>query len=178
MKLDKNKFTLKEINENMYNILYDNNTLKFMGPKILIPVGLENEYGKYLIKLELEKENLEHIYLKKIILHLEKIMKEKLEIKDENNEIFKSILQIRKNNNEFLECRIKNIKNNMVTTIEYEDKDNNYLKTIYDLPKQSYVKIQFEINGLWDYRDNTDKNKIEKNKVGLIVYASKIIVLK
>ena len=173
MKLDKDKFTLKEVNENMYNILYDNSTLKFMGPKILLPFGLENEYGKYLIKLELDKENDEHIFLKKIILHLEKIIKEKLEIK--NDDIFKSILQKRKNNNEFLECRIKNIKNNMVTTIEYEDKDNNYLKTIYDLPKQSYVKLQFEINSLWDYRD---KNKIERNKVGLIIYATKIIVMK
>ena len=52
----------------------------------------------------------------------------------------------------------------------------NYLKTIYDLPKQSYVKIQFEINGLFDYRN--DENENEKNKAGLIVYATKIIVLK
>ena len=66
------------------------------------------------------------------------------------------------------------MKNNIVTTIEYQNNDNNYLKTIFDLPKQSYIKVLFEIYGIWDYRND----KKEKNKVGLILYANKIIVLK
>jgi len=66
------------------------------------------------------------------------------------------------------------MKNNLITTVEYEDTNNNYLKTLYDLPKQSYVKAQIEINGLWDYR--TDKK--DKNKIGLTVYITKIYVYK
>ena len=65
------------------------------------------------------------------------------------------------------------MKNRILTDIEFQDKDNNYLKTIYDLPKQSYLKVNLEINGLWDYR--TDKK--ESNKCGLIVYTTKIFVL-
>ena len=69
--------------------------------------------------------------------------------------------------------RIKTVKNKILTNIEYEDKEKNYLKTIYDLPKQSYLKLNLEINGLWDYR--TEKK--ESNKCGLIVYTTNILVL-
>jgi hypothetical protein len=174
MKLDINKLEFKKNNENIYQILHDNNILKFWSPSILLPFGLDNEYDKYLIRLELDEKDTNinnHNHLKKILLHIEKIVKEKLNIDD--NE-FKSIIKKREKKNDLIECKIKTIKNNMVTTIEYEDNDNNYLKTIFDLPKQSYVKVLFEIYGLWDYRND----KKEKNKVGLILYANKIIVLK
>ena len=172
MKLDIDKIELKKINDNIYQIYHDGIMLKFWSPKIVIPFGFETEYNKNIIKLEINPANEEHTYFKKIILHLENLIKKKLSI--ENLEEFKSVLQIRKNNNEFIECKIKHIKNNLITTIEFEDKNNNYLKTLYDLPKQSIVKSQIEINGLWDYR--TDKK--EKNKIGLTIYLNKIYVYK
>ena len=172
MKLDIEKINLKKVNENIYILLIEEKILKFWSPKVFIPFGLENEYNKNIIKLELNEKNEEHIYFKKIILHLENLIKKKLNI--ENNDEFKSVLQTRKNNNQFIECKIKSIKNNLITTIEFEDKDNNYLKSIYDLPKQSYIKTQIEINGIWDYRTE-NKNK---NKIGLTIYASKIVVFK
>lgn len=176
MKLDINKIEFKKNNENIYQLLHDNNILKFWSPPILLPFGLDNEYDKYLIRLELDEKdinnnNFNHTHLKKIVLHIEKIVKEKLNIDD--NE-FKSIIKKRERKDDLIECKIKTMKNNIVTTIEYQDTDNNYLKTIFDLPKQSYVKVLFEIYGLWDYRND----KKEKNKVGLILYANKIIVLK
>ena len=181
MKLDINKIELKELTENIYQILYEGKSLKFWSPTILIPFGLEYEYNKQILKAELdESENNkyknEHIHLKKLILHIEKLIKEKINNNDYNNDQFKSIIKKRYNRPDMVECRIKKMKNNIITLIEYEDKETNYLKTIYDLPKQSYVKIQFEINGLFDYRN--DKNENEKIKIGLIVYATKIIVLK
>jgi hypothetical protein len=172
MKIDINKLDLKSINENIYLILHDGVILKFWSPKILVPFGLENEYEKYIVKLELKSDNEEHNYFKKIIQHLENLIKKKLKIED--NEEFKSIIQTRKNNNQFIECKIKTIKTNLITTVEYQDIDNNYLKTLYDLPKQTYIKALIEINGLWDYR--TDKK--DKNKIGLTVYATKIYVYK
>jgi len=173
MKLDINKLEFKKNNENIYQILHDNTVLKFWSPPILLPFGLDNEYDKYLIRLELDEKdnNFNHNHLKKIFLHIEKIVKEKLNIND--NE-FKSIIKKREKKDDLIECKIRTMKNNIITTIEYQDNDNNYLKTIFDLPKQSYVKVLFEIYGLWDYRND----KKEKNKVGMILYANKIIVLK
>jgi hypothetical protein len=172
MKIDSNKIDFKKNTENIYQILHDNTLLKFWSPPILLPFGLDNEYDKYLIRLELDENNLQHNHLKKILLHIEKISKEKLSIEDDNQ--FKSLIKKREKKSDMIECKIKTIKNNINTIVEYEDKDNNYLKTIFDIPKQSYVKVLFEIYGLWDYR--TEKK--EKNKIGLILYANKIIVLK
>jgi len=174
MKIDINKLEFKKNNDNIYQILHDNNILKFWSPSILIPFGLDNEYDKYIIRLELnekDKNTNNHDHLKKIFLHIEKIVKEKLNIDDYE---FKSIIKKRDKKDDLIECKIKTIKNSIITTIEYEDTENNYLKTIFDLPKQCYVKVLFEIYGLWDYR--TEKK--EKNKVGLILYATKIIVQK
>ena len=193
MKLDINKIELKELTENIYQILYEGKSLKFWSPTILIPFGLEYEYNKQILKAELNehednKYKNEHIHLKKLILHIEKLIKEKINMNNDAIDAidaidtidaidqFKSIIKKRHNRSDMIECRIKKMKNNIMTLIEYEDKEHNYLKTIYDLPKQSYVKIQFEINGLFDYRNDVNKN--EKNKTGLIVYATKIIVLK
>jgi len=179
MKIDFNNLELININENIYKIKYDNQTLKFWSPNIKIPFGLENEYNKLIIKGELDdsdnnKHKNEIIHLKKLINIIEKNIKKKLDLDDDTNGIFKSIIKKRNNKLDFVECRIKKMKTNILTSIEFEDKINNYLKTIYDLPKQCYVKLQFEIDGLFDYRNENN----EKNKVGLVVYVSKIIVLK
>jgi len=174
MKIDINKLEFKKNNDNIYQILHDNNILKFWSPSILLPFGLDNEYDKYIIRLELnekDKNANNHDHLKKIFLHIEKIVKEKLNIDDME---FKSIIKKRDKKDDLIECKIKTIKNSIITTIEYEDVDNHYLKTIFDIPKQCHVKVLFEIYGLWDYR--TEKK--EKNKVGLILYANKIIVQK
>jgi hypothetical protein len=75
-----------------------------------------------------------------------------------------------------IELRIKNFKNNILTEIQFEEKDSseNYLKTIFDLKKQTNMKVLIEINGLWDYR--TSQNKNQQYKIGLICYASKLYI--
>jgi hypothetical protein len=172
MKIDSDKIVLRKNNDNIYQIVHDETILKFWSNPILLPFGLDNEYNKYLIRLELdEKDNVQHIHLKKIFLKIEEIVKEKLNIEDSQ---FKSILKKRENKNDLIECKIKTMKNNIITKIEYEDTDNHYLKTIFDLPKQVYVKVLFEVFGIWDYRTDTKG----KNKVGLILYANKLIVMK
>jgi hypothetical protein len=171
MKLDINKFELKEVTPNIYQLLHNNEQLKFWSPTLKVPFGIDNEYNKYLLRLELNDNESDQKHFKKIILHIENLIKKKMNVED--NE-FKSVIRERQNNNSLIETKIKTVKKIITTIIEYEDKDNNYLKTIFDLPKQSNVKIQLEIYGLWDYR--TDKK--ESNKIGLIIYVNKIIVLK
>ena len=170
MKLDIDKIEFKNISDNIFNIYHNKAILFFWSPKILCPFGIDNEYNKLLLKLELDENNKEHVHLKNVIVYIENIIKKKLNMEEKE---FKSIIKKRKDKCDIIELRIKSMKNNILTHIEYEDQDKHYLKTIYDLPKQSYLKVQIEINGLWDYR--TDKKEI--NKSGLIVYAKKIIVL-
>ena len=170
MKLDIENFEFKNITKNIYKINYNNNIFKFWTPKILIPFGLENEYNKYLIKIELDKNNKDHNHLKKVILNIENIIKKKLNVND--NE-FKSIISTRKNENFYIDCKIKTIKNNIITSINFEDKENNYLKTIFEIPKYSNAKVQLEINGIWDYRNELK----EDNKIGLIIYINEIIIM-
>jgi len=171
MKLDIEKINIKKIAENISSIDYEDNKLKFWCNGLCLPFGLENEYNKMILKLELEEKNDNHMHIKKVIKHIEKMIITKMNVEEDE---FKSIIKKRPNKCDILELRIKTIKSSILTDVEYEDKTNNYLKTIYDIPKQSFLKTQIEINGLWDYR--TDKK--EKNKIGLIVYATKIIVLK
>lgn len=171
MKIDINKLEFKSVSDNISLIYYDNKTLRFWTPLILAPFGIDNEYNKYLLKLEINEKIEEHLHLKKLLLHIENLVKKKLNMDDVE---FKSIVKTRINNCDLIETRLKNIKNNITTIIEYEDKDNNYLKTVFDLKKQSQIKVQVEINGLWDYRNE----KKDKNKCGLIIYITKIIVPK
>ena len=166
---------------NFKQIYHDGKVLQFWTPKMLMPFGIDNEYGKYILKLEFgDEKNEEHAHFKKVILHIEKLIKKKLEIEN-NSEQWKSIIKNRENKTDVIELRIKNIRNNIQTEIISNDNNvnnvndgtpNNYLKTIFDLEKQTYIKALIEINGLWDYRtDNT-----EKNKIGLICYATKLYI--
>ena len=187
----------KESNANFKQIYHDGKVLQFWTPKMLMPFGIDNEYGKYLLKLEFENEtNEEHSHFKKVILYIEKLIKKKLEIEDNSFE-WKSIIKKRENKTDIIELRIKNIRNNIQTEIISNNsgiihssvatkssdstcghvlpgssENNNYLKTIFDLEKQTYMKALIEINGLWDYRNNN----IEKNKIGLICYCTKLYI--
>ena len=169
MKLDINKILLTESTPNIYQIFHDNTILKFWTPDILVPFGIDNEYNKYLLKLEFDDSE-KNSHFKKIILHIEKLIKEKIGI---NENEFKSCVKTRLNKKDLLECRLKSVKNNIITSIEYMNKEEGYLKTIYDIPKLSMIKAQIEINGLWDYRGINSK---ETNNAGLIIYIHKIIV--
>jgi len=171
MKLDINKLELKEITPNIYQLFHDNEQLKFWSPVLKVPFGIDNEYNKYILRLELNNNESDQQYFKKIMLHIEKLIKKKLNVEDHE---FKSVIRERQNSNSLIETKIKTVKKIITTVIDFEDKDNNYLKTIFDLSKQSNVKIQLEIYGLWDYRSN----KKESNKIGLIIYVNKIVVLK
>ena len=169
MKLDIEKLEIKNSAPNINLITHDNIVLKFFTCYLFLPFGIENEYGKTIAKLELDNNNAEHLQLKKVITHIENLIMKKMNIDEDE---FKSIIRKRNGKNDMLEVRIKTMKNRILTDVEYLNKEVNYLKTIYDIQKKSTVKVQLEINGLWDYR--TDEKK--SNRSGLIVYANKIIV--
>jgi hypothetical protein len=172
MKLELDKFLLNDINKNIKTVQYNNKTLKFWSPPILAPFGIDKQYDKYLIKLELDKNNEEHNHLKRIIETVETMLLEKTNV--ENREQLKSVIYHRPNKLDIIECKIKMFKGNVATQVEFQNQEENYLKSVLEIPKQSKVKVLFEVNGLWDYRD--PDNPTERNKIGLILYANKIIV--
>ena len=172
MQLDKTTIELNEITDNIYKLTCSGKELKFWTPKMYVPFGIETEYGKKILKLGCKdkENNKEQVYFENIIKKVEKIIKEKLELEDTE---FKSIIKIRENFGNLIETRIKFGRNCTLTTVEYENKDSNYLKTLYEMGSGIHVKVLLEINGIWNYKV---ENKIEPNKVGLIVYVNKIYV--
>ena len=62
MKLDINKLEIKNVASNINTITHDNITLRFWTCKLCLPFGIENEYNKTIIKLELSNDNSDHIH--------------------------------------------------------------------------------------------------------------------
>lgn len=173
MQLDKTTIELNKIADNIFKLTCGGKDIKFWTPKLLIPFGIETEYNKKVLKLELlDNDNAEQIYFENIIKKIENIIKEKLELND--NE-FKTVIRKREKYNDIIETKIKMGRKCVLTTVDFEDKANNYLKTIYEIGKNIHVKVLIEVNGIWDYR--TEEKK-DNNKVGLIVYVNKIHVYK
>jgi len=178
MKLSKENITFKKVNENIYEILCQEQQIKFNTPKILIPFGIEDYYGKSIIKFELNeikqeknKETIEYkkqTQLYKIIKNTEKYLSELLDLKEGE---LKSVIRERENQSSIIECRLKNMKKHIMVDITYQNPEENYLKTIWDIQNQTYANLFLEIYGYWDYRQ---ENKVEKNKVGLLIYIRSI----
>ena len=146
-----------------------NKSLKFKLKKVFLPFGLDEEYNNYYLKFELNDNDYEHVEFKNTIHLIEnKIMND---FKCTDNEL-KQVIKKRDEKKDLLVCRIKKFKTNLSINISFNDKDNNYLKTIFDINKNIFADIDIEINSLWDFRHLPK----EENNIGLIVYISKIHV--
>lgn len=155
---------------NYHNIKNGKRNLKININNIICPFGIDEEYGNYVFKLELDKENEKHMKVIEEIRELEN--KLKLQFNTDEEE-WKSIINIRENNNIFIESKVKKIRNNIVTKLTFKDKDKNYLKTLYELKYLFTCDVILEINTLWDFRK---KNEKENNKIGLILNLNSIHV--
>jgi len=67
----------------------------------------------------------------------------------------------------FLDSKVKKIKTNIVTKVKFDDNDNNYLRTIYELKQPFKCNVTLEIPTIWDYRIKNDEKK--ENKIGFIL---------
>jgi hypothetical protein len=171
-----NKINIENIifgdsSNNFYSIKNkrSNKSIKFKLKNVFLPFGLDEEYNNYYLKFELDEHNLEHIEFKNTITLLEKKIMNDFKCSEIE---FKNIIKKRENKKDLLACRIKKFKSNISINITYENKENNYLKTIYDINKNIYTDIDIEINSLWDFRNSSK----DENNIGLIIYISKIHV--
>jgi len=157
-----NSLKIEQTSKNYYNLKNKNKNIKIKLDKILCPFGIDEQYGHSIIKFELDQTNDKHIEIISQIRDFESKLKEQFHTDDEE---WKSLINIRENNNIFIEARIKKIKNNLLTKLTFDDKEQNYLKTIYELNKNFVSDIILEIPTLWDFR----KEEKNLNKIGLLL---------
>ena len=164
---------IEHTSQNYYNIKNKNKNIKIKLNNVLCPFGIDEQYGHYIIKFELDQSNDKHLEVITKIKEFENKMMEQLKASDEE---WKGLINIRENNNIFIEARIKKIKNNLLTKLTFEDNETNYLKTIYELKNNFYSNIVLEIPTLWDFRKNNFEEE-QVNKIGLLLNLFSIHVL-
>lgn len=157
---------IEQTSKNYYKLKSKNKYIKINIKKILSPFGVDKQYGNQIIKFEIDQINEEHIKIINYIKDFEEKLKSQFDVKDDE---WKSLINIRENNNIFLESKIKIMKGSILTKLSFNDKDNNYLKTIYELEKNFYSDIILEIPTLWDFRDKQKNENENKNKIGLVL---------
>ncbi len=172
MKLDKNNITYIKENDNFYRVLHNNEIFRFSIPVMGIPFGIDQEYGKIMCRLEFPEENkinTQYIHIRKILEKIEKYVCEKFNVNDDE---LKSVFRKKEGLPDLIECRIKEIKNNVITKVTYENKSDNYLKTLFDIKEKSFGIVKLEWAGVFDYREEFER----KHKVGIILYITHILV--
>lgn len=183
MKFDKNNINYIQENPNFYRVLHNGEIFSFNTPVMGIPFGIDQEYGKIMCRLEFPEDskiNTQYIHVKKILEKIEKYVCENFDVDLEKEEL-KSVFRKKDKFPDLIECRIKEIKDKVITKVEYENKSDNYLKTLFDIKEKSFGIAKLEWAGVFDYRekenDINDINNIDnKHKIGIILYISKILV--
>jgi hypothetical protein len=173
MKFNKENITYISENDNFYRVLHNGEIFSFTTPIMGIPFGIDQEYGKIMCRLEYPEEskmNTQYMHIKKILDKIEKYVCERFDVK---NDELKSIIRKKTGLPDLIECRIKEIKNKVITKVEYENKSDNYLKTLYNIEEKSFGIAKLEWFGVFDYRDECEDRK---NKIGIILYISKLTV--
>jgi hypothetical protein len=153
---------------NYYSIKNGKRIIRFQISKVLCPFGLDEEYGNYILKIELNPEN--HKEILKEIREFDELIKDKFNCVDEE---WKELIHVRDNGNLFLEAKVRKIRTKHLLDVEYEDKQNNYLKTMYEIDKNKIMDVSLEISTLWDFRKENQNNN---NKIGLLLHITKMYI--
>jgi len=129
-------------------ILYDNNELIIQTDYVYTPFGLEKEYNNFYVKIvendeseclfskvrEIEKENVEYIQ-----------RSTECDIVNYNSQIFS-----RKDYKDFLKLKLPMKCGQFMTNVYNRQGD---IKTVYDISPKTKLKITFEIDTIWLFRD-------------------------
>ena len=153
-----NEFKIEDLTMNNNNIYYNNKSLILELNENIIPFGLENEYNKYLLKLEDNNSKL----IIKIIEDIEKKLKNIFP-----NIKLKSTIRKKEGFKDLLICKLKEINNKFCSSF-YCKRDDRYLSTIFDLKKNDKIKCKIKIGKYW---------KIKDKLIGLYIEIIEIILL-
>ena len=138
---------VKKMNDSFYRLLIKKNKKTTMIKKdinnVKVPYGLEEYKGKYLVNFELSNEkDIE-------LINLIKLLENKIKDIFGNQEIkIKKILKETKDG-VLVKGNVKKTKNVIVTKYFA----NNEEKPIFDLSKNSIVKLSLELSGIWKFKN-------------------------
>lgn len=133
------RLMIKESKDNYRNITKELNN-------VLLPFGLEEYKGKYLINIELSsKKNIDMIELIKL---LESKIPDMFESKD--LEISSILKEAKDPDNFLLKGNIKKNKNTIITKFYVNDKASS----IYQISKGCRANLTIEISGVWKHKNN------------------------
>ena len=153
----KDELSFKQITPNLYKIYIRGDKLKIHLYNTKIPFGLENEYDKYRLKIEINEE-LEEI---NCLQEIEKILKPIFNVTEEK---FKSVIRSSPKYNNLLICSFKH--NNPQVDVVFKRKDD-YLKSIYDLEKGCLADVVITLDCVWYYPES-------EIQLGLNLYVTSI----
>jgi hypothetical protein len=194
MKIESDKINFRKMDDHISMIYHETDIIKFWTGPIKAPFGVDENFGKHYIRLELDENIKKHAIFKKIISKMESIVSKKLDLKEEE---LKPIARRKIGEHDLLDIRLKEVKSKIQTECVYENVRDSYLKTIYEIEPNSMVDVYVEIHGIWDYREKDNSSTLgiigkrklpneevkvikedqEVKRVGLIVNALKIKVL-
>jgi hypothetical protein len=178
MKFSKEKIEyISDKSENLYRVFHEGEVFTFETPVMGIPFGVDQEYGKTKCRLEFpskspESWSTQHKHIKKIVEKIEKYVCERFDVKGDE---LKSVFRTREGHPDLMECRIKETKGGApLTKVQFENKSDNYLKTIYTVPERSKGMAKMEWFGVFDFREENggegnDAAPQNTHKVGIIL---------
>jgi hypothetical protein len=175
MKLDKAQIQYIQEDDYLYRVLHNGEIFTFTTPIMGIPFGVDQEYGKVMCRLEFPEEdkmNTQYTHLHRILEKIEKYVCEKFDVSECE---LKSVLRKKTGLPDLVDCRMKELKGQVITKVVYENKSDNYLKTVYNIPEKSFGVAKLEWFGLFDYRDHPDTIE-RKHKIGILLYIRSLTV--
>ncbi len=179
MKIESNKINFRSLDAHNVEIYHDTDRIRFWTGPMKVPFGIDENFGKHYIRVELDEDSKQDTIFKKIIEKIEGIMIKRLNIGEGQ---LKKIIRRKVGNKDIADIRVKQIKNNVLTECEYENPRDNYLKTLFDIEKGDIVRIYVEIFGYWDYREGgtalEESTSNPSSSIGLLVNALKVKVLR
>ena len=155
---------MKFINQkkNFINILKNKDkTIKIKTPKLKCPFGIELEYNKYLVKLELTnlKKNIE---IKEFYEKIEKYIKEVQEYMKDSNLLYSDFIRY----SDKYDPLIKFFLPVRYDKFEVDFYKNGSLTTFKDINKNDLLQLDLELVSIWKL----------KNKYGLNFKVKKIFI--
>lgn len=140
------EITLEKSIKNSFDIKYNNNTIEFWTPLLLIPFGVDNKYNNFFLNCELDNDSNTMKLFEYFIEQLESKFIELLNIKK-----YQLNSQLRyTDTNSILYTKFLEKGKQIVSIIK--DSKNNY-KTIYDIEKNMNCKLKLCLNKLWFKND-------------------------
>ena len=118
-------------------------------PELIAPFGVQEEYGKFNLKLALNGSTRESRQFADFIRNLEKRLQVLAPTID-----YHSNVKVLQNYDPLLTLRIQKRYNNLEVNVKSKNKDR-YLENVHDIKKGDHVKCRFQLEKIWTHEDKS-----------------------